>query len=134
VLGSLLDRQPAGLTPARLQQLARHCSETERRADDAERELVDWKKTDFMAARLGDEFPALIINTAPSGFFVELDELFVEGLVPIETLPGERWGYNESTRQIVGSRSRRRYAIGNRLTVRVDRVDALERRMYFSVV
>ncbi len=134
MLGSLLDRQPAGLAPARLQQLARHCSETERRADDAERELVDWKKIDFMAARLGDEFPALIINAAPFGFFVELEDLFVEGLVPIETLPGERWGFNESTRQIVGSRSRRRYSIGNRLTVRLDRVDALERRMYFSVV
>jgi ribonuclease R len=134
VLGSLLDRQPAGMAPARLQHLARHCSDTERRADDAERELVEWKKIDFMAARTGDEFPALIVNTAPFGFVVELEDLFVEGLVPIETLPGERWGYNESTRQIVGSRSRRRFAIGNRLTVRLDRVDVLERRMYFSVV
>ena len=133
ILGAWLDRRPAPLAASRLGELARQCSETERRAAEAERELVEWKKVNFMAERVGDEFPALIIQTAKFGFFVELEELFVEGLVPIDTLLGDRYGYHEASRQIVGARSRRRYAIGDRLTVRLDRVDARERSLYFSV-
>jgi ribonuclease R len=134
ILGAWLDERPAPFDAVRLAAIARESSETERRAAEAERELVEWKKINFMAERVGDEFPALIIQTAKFGFFVELEDLFVEGLVPIETLPGDRYGYQESTRQIVGARTRRRYAIGDRLTVRLDRVDARERSLYFSVI
>ncbi len=56
-----------------------------------------------MASRLGDEFDALIISTGRWGFFVELEEMFVEGLVPIETLPGDRYGFHENTRRVVAS-------------------------------
>ena len=63
-------------------------SDTERRAAEAERELVEWKKVKFMMNRVGDEFPALIISTTRFGFFVELEEMFIEGLVPMDTLPG----------------------------------------------
>jgi len=134
VLGTLLDHQPAGLHPAKLQKLAAHCSETERRAEDAERELVEWKKINFMASRLGDEFPALVVNTTPFGFFVELEDLFIEGLVALDTLPGGLWSYNEATRKIVANRSRRTFAIGDRVTVCLDRVDPVERKLGFSVV
>jgi len=103
-------------------------------ADEAERELVEWKKLKFMAERLGDEFEALVISTSKSGLSVELEELFVEGLVPIETLPGDRFGYQESTRRIVGLRTRRAFRIGDRLRVRLDRVDALQRQFQFSLV
>lgn len=134
ILGALLDHQPAGPHPAKLQKLAVQCSETERRAADAERELVEWKKINFMAGRLGDEFPALVVNTTPFGFFVELADLFIEGLVALDTLPGGLWSYNEATRKVVAHRSRRTFAIGDSVTVRLDRVDPVERKLGFSVV
>lgn len=123
--------EPHGLP---LDSVAEECSLTERRAADAERELVEWKKVKFMTQHLGDEFRALIISTQPFGFFVELEELFVEGLVPIDTLPGDRYGYQENTRQIVGQRTRRKFAIGDEVAVRLDRADAVERKLRFSVV
>ena len=86
-----------------------------------------------MTGRLGDEFTALIITTTKFGFFVELDDLFVEGLVPIDTLPGERFHYHENTRKIIGERSRRTYSIGDRVTMRLDRVDAVQRQLQFSL-
>jgi ribonuclease R len=71
-------------------RIAEESSQSERRAADAERELVEWKKAKFMEERVGEEFDALIISTAKFGFFVELEELFIEGLVPMDTLPGDR--------------------------------------------
>ncbi len=132
LLGGLLDARP--VRPANLGGIADQCSETERRAAEAERELLEWKKVKFMNDRVGDEFPALVISTTKSGFFVELDELFVEGIVPVDTLPGERWNYNESTRRIVAERSRREIKIGDRVKVRLDRVDGMEKRLLFSLV
>ena len=134
ILGAWIDGRSGGPTPAKLQNIAVECSETERRAAEAERELVAWKKVNFMAERVGDEFPALIISTMKFGFFVELEELFVEGLVPIDTLPGDRFSFNETSRRIIGARMRRQFSIGQRLTVRLDRIDAVERRLYFSLV
>lgn len=123
----------AALTPGAARVIAEECSQSERRAADAERELVEWKKVKFMAERLGDEFDALIISTTRFGFFVELAELFAEGLVPVETLPGDRYTYHENTRKIIGERSRREFSIGDKVRVRLDRVEALERKLQFSV-
>ncbi len=134
ILGDLIDGRQSTYHEAKLRQIGDTSSETERRAADAERELVEWKKVNFMAQHLGDEFPGLITNTVPAGFFVELEDLFVEGLVPVETLPGERWGYNETTRKITGSRSGRSFSIGDQVSVRLDRVDTLDRKLSFSVV
>ena len=117
-----------------LHAIALECSDTERRAAEAERELVDWKKAKFMIEHVGDEFPALIISTTKFGLFVELEELFVEGLVPIDTLPGDRFHYHENTRKIVGERSRREHSIGDRVRVCLDRVDEMERKLVFSIV
>jgi len=134
VLGALLDDEAAPLKPAKLHTLAVNCSEAERRAEQAERELVEWKKVNYMAEHVGDKFPALIVNTAPFGFFVELVDLFVEGLVPLENLPGGRWRYNETSRKITEPRTRRQFSIGDRVRVQLDRVDAIERKLSFSVV
>ena len=109
-------------------------SDTERRAAEAERELVEWKKVKFMIDRVGDEFDALIISTTRFGFFVELEDLFIEGLVPIDTLPGDRFTYHENIRKIIGERSRRQYSIGDHVRVRLDRVDGVEKKLQFSVV
>ncbi len=134
ILGALLDGAPPLYDEEALGSLAQSCSDAERRAAEAERELVEWKKVKFMAGKLGDEFPALIISTFKFGFFIELEEYFVEGLVPIDTLPGDRFGYHENTRSILGERTRREFRIGDRVKVRLDRVDAVERKLQFSVV
>ncbi len=117
-----------------LHAVAEECSFTERRAADAERELMDWKKARFMEEHLGDEFPAIVVSVAKYGLFVELLDLFIEGLIPIETLPGDRYTYRENMRAIVGERRKRKFTLGDRLTVRVDRVLAAERKVQFSWV
>ena len=119
--------------PSDLPRIADECSESERRASDAERELVEWKKVKFMAARVGEDFAALVISTARYGLFVELSDLFVEGLVPIDTLPGDQYVYHEDVRKIVGRRTRREFSIGDRVRVLLDRVDANERKLQFSL-
>jgi ribonuclease R len=116
-----------------LKSIADECSLTERRAADAERELVEWKKAKFMEDRVGDEFEGLIISTARYGLFVELADLFVEGLVPIDTLPGDQYAYHENVRKIIGQRTRREFSIGDRVRVVLDRADPLERKLQFSV-
>src|SRR6202044_3693307 len=89
-----------------LDAMALESSEAERRADAAERELMEWKTAQFMESRLGDEFDALIISVQKFGFFVELMEIFVEGLVPITRLEeqtGERCLYRERDHAIVAN-------------------------------
>jgi ribonuclease R len=117
-----------------LKEIGDDTSFTERRAAEAERELVEWKKVKFMQDRVGEDFDALIISTAKYGFFVELAELFVEGLVPIETLPGDRYQYHENGRQIIGERTRRTYAIGDKVRVFLDRADTVERKLQFAIM
>jgi ribonuclease R len=131
LLGSLLDRRPPEITD--LAGLARMCSETERRAAEAERELLEWKRVKFMSDKIGEEFDALVISTTRFGCFVELNDLFVEGLIPIDTLPGERWLYQENTRKIAGERSRREISLGDAVRVRLDHIDVMEKRMLFSL-
>jgi len=134
VLSAWFDGRKAPFADAELRTIADDCSFTERRAAEAERELVEWKKLKFMAGRVGEDFPALIIQTAKFGFFVELENLFVEGLVPIDSLPGERFGYHENTRKIVGERSKRQFSIGDQVRVVLDRVDAVEKKLQFSLL
>ena len=133
LLGAALDHQVYS-SEGELKVIADDCSLTERRAADAERELVEWKKAKFMEGRLGEEFNAMIISTARYGAFVELAELFVEGLVPIETLPGDQYTYHESVRKIIGQRTRREFAIGDKVRVHLDRVDQVERKLQFAIV
>ncbi len=131
VLGAWLDHTTY---EADMRAIAESSSDTERRAAEAERELVEWKKVKFMTDRVGDEFSALIISTTRFGFFVELEDLFIEGLVPLETLPGDRYLFHENVRKIIGQRSRRQFSIGDRVNVRLDRIDDVQKKLQFSVV
>jgi ribonuclease R len=131
VLAAHLDQ---GRYEADMRRIAESTSETERRAAEAERELVEWKKVKFMIDKVGDEFAALIISTTRFGFFVELEDLFIEGLVPMETIQGDRYTYHENVRKIIGERSRRQFSIGDHVRVRLDRVDGIEKKLQFSVV
>src|ERR1035438_410911 len=87
-----------------LAQIAEETSQTERRAAEAERELVEWKKVRFMQDRVGEEFAALVLNPAKFGLFVELTDMFVEGLVPIDSLRDDRYTWRENTHEIIGER------------------------------
>src|SRR5947199_2597351 len=132
--GVLAGRTEALPQETDLAAIADECSQSERRAADAERELVEWKKVKFMAERVGEDFDALIISTTKYGVFVELADLFIEGLVPIDTLPGDQYTYHENVRKIVGKRTRREFSIGDKVRVLLDRVDANERKLQFSIL
>ncbi len=116
-----------------LAQIAEETSQTERRAADAERELVEWKKVRFMEDRVGEEFAGLVLNPTKYGLFVELTDLFVEGLVPIDSLRDDRYVFRENTHEIVGERLGRRFRAGDRVQVILDRILAQERRLQFSI-
>jgi ribonuclease R len=116
-----------------LHNIADESSQSERRADEAERGLMEWKKVKFMERRIGDDFDGLIISVTKFGFFVELTDLFVEGLVPLNTLTDDRYTYHEATREIIGQRSRKAYSLGDRVRVLVDRIDPVEKKIQFAV-
>jgi ribonuclease R len=117
-----------------LHEIAEESSQSERRADDAERELMEWKKVKFMQDRVGEDFDGLITSVTKFGFFVELTNLFVEGLVPLNTLIDDRYTFHENTREIIGQRSRKIYRLGQRIRVLVDRIDPVEKKIQFAVV
>ena len=116
-----------------LHEIAEESSQSERRADEAERELMEWKKVKFMQDRVGEDFDGLITSVTKFGFFVELTDLFVEGLVPLNTLTDDRYTYHENTREIIGQRSRKTYSMGQKIRVLVDRIDPVEKKIQFAV-
>ena len=123
---------------AELAAIAAESSQAERRADDAERELMEWKKMRFMEDRVGEDFQGIILSCTKYGFFVELDDLFIEGLVPIASLSGwgtdERFVFRDSDKQIVSTRSGRAFRMGQRVHVLLDRIDREQRRLQFALV
>jgi ribonuclease R len=117
-----------------LHEIAEESSQAERRADDAERDLMEWKKVKFMQDRVGEEFEGLITSVTKFGFFVELTDLFVEGLVPLNTLTDDRYTFHENTREIIGQRTHKRYHLGQKIHVLVDRIDPVEKKIQFAGV
>jgi ribonuclease R len=110
-----------------LPEIGRHTSEMERRADEAERELVQWKKVRFMADKVGDVFEGYITGVAPFGLFVELVEHYVEGMVHVSSMADDYYRYSETAHTLFGENTKKKYRLGDRVTVQVVRVD-LERR------
>jgi ribonuclease R len=119
---------------AELGAIAVESSQSERRADDAERELIEWKKIKFMQDRVGEDFHAIILSCTKYGFFVELDDLFIEGLVPLATLQDDRYMFRDTDRQIVGTRNGRVFKMGQRVHVLLDRIDRQQRRLQFALL
>src|SRR5664279_2847653 len=128
--------QPLGgpISEDTLHDIAEESSQSERRADDAERELMEWKKVKFMEERVGEDFAGLIVSVTKFGLFVELIDMFIEGLVPLASLADDRYQYHENTRQIIGQRSRKTYSLGDPVRVLVDRIDRMQKRIQFAVV
>jgi ribonuclease R len=116
-----------------LHEIAEESSRAERRADEAERDLMEWKKVKFMEKRVGEDFDGLIISVTKFGFFVELNDLFIEGLVPLDSLTDDRYVYHENTREIIGQHTGKMYRLGQRIRVLVDRIDPVEKKIQFAV-
>ena len=111
-----------------------HCSANERRADEASRDVEAWLKCKFMRDRLGEEYSGTVSAATSFGLFVQLDELYVEGLVHITELGGEYFRYDEVRQELRGERTGVRYAVGVRIRVQVSRVDLDGRRIDFRLV
>ena len=123
-VGDLVGWESAGL----------HCSANERRADEASRDVEAWLKCMFMRERLGEEYAGTVSAVTSFGLFVQLDGLYVEGLVHITELGGEYYRFDEARQELRGERSGVRYAVGARLRVQVSRVDLDSRKIDFRLV
>ena len=110
-------------TGANWVEVGRHCSETERRADEATREVDAWLKCHYVRNRVGEEFAGTITAATGFGIFVSLDMLFVEGLIHVSELGRDYFQFDAIRHQLLGERTGQRYRIGDKLSVRVARVD-----------
>jgi ribonuclease R len=126
--------QSGPISEEELHEIADSSSRSERAADEAERELLEWKKLKFMQDRVGEDFAGLVVSVTKFGFFVELEELFIEGLVPLNSLTDDHYTFHENTRQIIGARNRKTYSIGDKVRVLVDRIDRIQRKIQFAIL
>jgi len=106
-----------------------HCSANERRADEASRDVEAWLKCYFMQDKLGEEFSGIITGVTTFGVFVQLDQLFVEGLVHITDLGADYFQYDEARHELRGERTGKRYQLTGRVNVQVVRVDLESRKI-----
>jgi ribonuclease R len=125
---------PEPIPAEELNDIAVESSQSERRAADAERELIEWKKIKFMQDRIGEDFHAIILSVTKYGFFVELDDIFIEGLVPLTSLVGDFYTFRDTDRTICGARTGHCFAIGQRVEVLLDRIDREQRRLQFALL
>jgi ribonuclease R len=138
---TLRESRRASMTDARreelqddLPEIAKHTSDMERRADDAERELLQWKKVRFMADKVGDEYEGYITGVAPFGLFIELVEHFVEGLVHISSMADDYYRYGEQQHVLRGENTKKVYRLGDKVRVQVVRVDMERRQVELGLV
>jgi ribonuclease R len=117
-----------------MDRLGKHCSMTERRADDATRDAIAWLKCEFMSAKIGQEFDGVITGVTTFGLFVQLEEVFVEGLVHVTSLQNDYYELDAPRHSLVGAQSRKVYQLAATLRVRVVNVDMEQRRIDFEPV
>ncbi len=115
-------------------KLGEHCSSTERRADEATRDVISWLKCEYMLDKLGDEFKGIISGVTSFGFFVELKGIFVEGLVHVATLDRDYFHFDPIGHRLYGERSGVNYRLGDTVQVSVARVDLDERKIDFELI
>ena len=115
-----------------MNRLGKHCSMTERRADEATREVVSWLKCEYMQDKLGQVFPGTISAVTGFGIFVELDDIYVEGLVHVTSLKNDYYAFDAVKHRLVGERGGHVYRLGDKMTVLLARVDLDERKIDFE--
>ena len=113
--------------------LGEQCSMSERRADEATRDVVNWLKCEFMKDRVGETFPGVITAVTGFGLFVELQDIYVEGLVHVTALPGDYYHFDPVHHRLAGERSGRSFRLGDSVEVKVMRVDLDERKIDFEM-
>ena len=111
-----------------------HCSMTERRADDATREVQAWLKCEYLQDHVGDEFNGIVAAVTSFGLFVELEDLYIEGLVHITALPGDYYNFDAAHQRLTGERSGRSFQLGGRGRVQVARVDLDDKKIDLELV
>ncbi|MEA3363236.1 MAG: ribonuclease R [Thermodesulfobacteriota bacterium] len=121
----------ASVSDGRLETLSRECSAKEQRATEAERSLVDLRSCQVLSGRIGEEFSGTISSVTEFGFFVELDDLYVDGLVHIRTLQDDYFHFDPTTLTLTGERRHQSYRIGMRIKVRLKKVELWRRRIDF---
>ncbi len=114
--------------------LGEHCSQTERRADEATRDAVDWLKCEFMLDKVGQDYLGTISSVTSFGLFVELDNVFVEGLLHVTSLENDYYHFDPVRHRLIGERQRQMFRLGDRLRVQIARVDLEERKIDFVLL
>jgi len=113
--------------------LGEHCSTNERRADEATRDVVNWLKCEYMLDKVGESFKGIITAVTGFGFFVELEKVYVEGLVHITNLPQDYFHFDAKTHQLKGERTGKRFRLGDKVKITVARVDLDEKKIDFDL-
>lgn len=134
-VGCLIDGQPIetfAYSEDDMNRLGKHCSATERRADEATREVVSWLKCEYMQDKLGQVFKGRISSVTSFGIFVELDDIYVEGLVHVTSLKNDYYAFDAVKHRLVGERGGHVYRLGDNMSVLVARVDLDERKIDFE--
>ncbi|MWN89607.1 ribonuclease R [Gilliamella sp. Pra-s65] len=121
-------------TTSEMLYFGEHCSMTERRADEAVRDVVDWLKCDYMQDHVGEVFNGTISSVVNFGFFVRLDDLFIDGLVHVSSLENDYYTFDGSRNRLIGENTRFTYRLGDKVQVKVDNVNPEERKIDFSLV
>ena len=122
---------PSGIS---LEQIGEHCSFAERRADDATRDVIAWLKAEFMQEKVGKEFNGIISGVKEFGIFVQLNEIFVDGLVHVTSLGNDYYHFDPAHYQLLGARGKQRFRLGDRVRVRVILVDLDQAKIDFDLI
>ncbi len=130
---NIIVQRPAETTPELAKQQGDHCSLTERRADEATREVVRWLKAEFMMDKIGQEFDGFISGVTNFGIFVELVEVYVDGLVHITALGNDYYHFDAAHHRLMGERTRQIFRLGDKVRIRVVRVDLDETKIDFEL-
>jgi ribonuclease R len=109
--------------------MGEQCSVTERRADDATREVEAWLKCEYLQEHVGDEFDGVVAAVTSFGMFVELANIYIEGLVHISALPADYYHYDQGKQRLTGERSGRSFNLGDAVRVQVARVDLDDKKI-----
>ncbi len=117
-----------------LDQLGEHCSTTERRADDATRQVADWLKCEYMQDHVGSEFTGVIASVTSFGLFVRIDDMQIDGLVHISNLDNDYYKYDSERNLLIGENSRRVYRLGDKVKVKVRSVNLDERKIDLTLL
>jgi ribonuclease R len=128
------DPEAQALLREALPEMGRHLSERERKATDAERELIEWKKVRFMAGKLGEKVSGYVTGVQSFGLFVELDEIYVQGLVHVSSMTDDYYLFDEKAHQLKGENTKQVYRLGDKVEVQVARVDLERRQIDFALV